>query len=510
MADLNYWAGDPFDTQLNQLKSALSTNEALITLTGEAGVGKSALCHEFQAIAQANGDFVIYLADPPSTIKDLQQAFKSRQPQLDQYSFMTALERWLVELSQQGHKAVLVIDNAHLLNVEVSTAVRLISNLQTQTCQLIQVLLCAQPQMFKVMGQPQYGGLLQRVSHRLELLPLTKAQLHQLVNDCYSVHLAPAALSLMYKLSQGKPGIAVSMAQMLGQQSSANQSGTGELSKSQFGRAIADNVQFRRLLNRHRLSQSILPIGILAAATIGLYLYVYSEPLNAEPTVLTDKVHTAKVDTAKVLTAKANAEKVAINAPIQVPVQTQIHTPEQQKPITLQTTEEHTALITTPAQEEALEPEIEAEVTEKIKPQQIVKAQEEPQEEQLTTPPPPTKAQIEQAVMQAITQWTTAWQAQDVDGFFSAYATQFTPDDKTSHKQWRKQRMIRIIRPLWITLNVDDIQIMNTSDQRIFSQFWLSYASPNYQDKTLKQLEWTQHDGRWVIATEQNIRLLRP
>ncbi|MCJ8270714.1 MAG: ATP-binding protein, partial [Psychrosphaera sp.] len=274
MADLNYWAGDPFDEQLNQLKSALTTNEALVTLTGEAQVGKSALCQEFQAITQANGDFVIYLANPPTTSKDLQQEFKSRQPRLDQYSFMTVLEQWLVERSQQGQKTVLIIDNAHQLNVEVCTTIRLISNLQTETRHLIQVLLCARPQMYKVLGQPEYGGLLQRVSHRLELLPLNKTQLHQLVNDCYSVHLAPATLSLMYKLSQGKPGIAVNMAQMLGQQGSTGQSSTGELSKRQFGRAISHNTQFGRLLTRHRLSQSILPASVLTAALISLFLYI--------------------------------------------------------------------------------------------------------------------------------------------------------------------------------------------------------------------------------------------
>jgi hypothetical protein len=478
MADLNYWAGDPFDTQLNQLKSALSTNAALITLTGEAGVGKSALCHEFQAIAQANHDFVIYLADPPSTIKDLQQAFKSRQPQLDQYSFMTVLERWLIEQAEQGRKAVLVIDNAHLLNVEVSTAVRLISNLQTETQHLIQVLLCARPQMYKVMGQPEYGGLLQRVSHRLELLPLTKTQLHQLVNDCYSVHLAPAAVSLMYKLSQGKPGIAVGMAQMLSKQSSTNQSSTRELSKSQFGCGIRDNAQFNRLLKRHRSSHLIVPAGILTAALISLFLSIYP----VEPTVET-AIYTAKVQEQ--------------SEPAPAPKRIHIKAPALQK-----AAEAQTASLQPPLQEDITPP-----FTLAPKPEEKVKeeAKEEPKEEQPTTITTPSKAQIEQA----ITQWTNAWQSQDIDGFYAAYASQFTPNDKTSHQQWRKDRMIRIIRPMSITLNVDDIQIVNTSDQRIFSQFWLSYTAPNYQDRTLKKLEWTQQDGRWVIITEQNIKLLK-
>ncbi|NQZ11048.1 MAG: AAA family ATPase [Algicola sp.] len=475
MADLNYWAGDPFDEQLNQLKSALSINDALITLTGEAGVGKSALCQEFQAIAQANGDFVIYLANPPSTIKDLQQAFKSRQPQLDQYSFMTVLEQWLVERAQQGRKAVLIIDNAHQLNVEVCTTIRLISNLQTETRHLIQVLLCARPQMYKILGAAEYGGLLQRVSHRLELLPLNKTQLHQLVNDCYSVHLAPATLSLMYKLSQGKPGIAVNMAQMLGQQGSSGQgstgqSSTGELSKRQFGRAISHNAQFSRLLKRHRLSQSILPTSVLTAALVSLFLYNYPVQPTIDPVIYTAKVQEQ---------SKPVPDDLFVQDPAQVPVQ--------QKTAT------------------ALLPEVKVEAKEVIEEKVKEEVESQEKEAQPTTLIPPPKAQIEQAVAQ----WASAWQAQDVDGFFSAYTSQFTPNDKTSHPQWRKERMIRIIRPLWITVNIDDIQIMNTSDQRIFSQFWLSYAAPDYQDKTLKQLEWIQQDGRWVITTEHNIKLLR-
>jgi hypothetical protein len=104
-----------------------------------------------------------------------------------------------------------------------------------------------------------------------------------------------------------------------------------------------------------------------------------------------------------------------------------------------------------------------------------------------------------------IRDWLMAWQDQDVDNFFSYYHTDFAPLYQDTLAAWRAERQDRISRPSSIMIELEDFMVEETSRIGTKVSFWMNYESPNYADRTLKEvLIGPDVDGRWRILQEYN------
>ena len=87
-------------------------------------------------------------------------------PSRDKSQVLLRLNEWLLEKYRSGSTAVLIIDEAQNLSYELLEEVRLLTNLETSTEKLLQIVLSGQPELDEKLRQPQLRQLQQRITLR--------------------------------------------------------------------------------------------------------------------------------------------------------------------------------------------------------------------------------------------------------------------------------------------------------------------------------------------------------
>ena len=83
------------------------------------------------------------------------------------------LNQWLLERYQAGERAVLIVDEAQNLSPQMLEEIRLLTNLETSTEKLLQIVLSGQPELEQKLNQPQLRQLRQRITLRAKTRQLT-------------------------------------------------------------------------------------------------------------------------------------------------------------------------------------------------------------------------------------------------------------------------------------------------------------------------------------------------
>jgi general secretion pathway protein A len=121
------------------------------------------------------------------------------------------LNSCLLRAHSQGKRVVLVVDEAQNLAPEVLEQVRLLTNLETETQKLLQIILIGQPELREMLDRTELRQLAQRVTGRYHLDPLSADESasyirHRLrVAGATSDIFSPAALREAHRLSRGVP-----------------------------------------------------------------------------------------------------------------------------------------------------------------------------------------------------------------------------------------------------------------------------------------------------------------
>ena len=113
-----------------------------------------------------------------------------------------------------------------------------------------------------------------------------------------------------------------------------------------------------------------------------------------------------------------------------------------------------------------------------------------------------TKQNNANDVIEAIKNWAGKWSAKDVEGYLASYTNDFKPDDGLSRSKWASQRRIRLRKPRYIQVGVDNFQVNFIGDAHARVTFEQDYKSDTYSDKVTKTLLMAYRNGRWLIAEE--------
>jgi type II secretory pathway predicted ATPase ExeA len=172
---------------LTGLMYGIQTRKGFITLTGEVGTGKTTLVNRlldwlhhkrartaflFNSRMNTNQlfDFILAEFDIPCDSRS-----KSQQ--------LMSLNHWLLDRYRAGETAVLIIDEAQNLTFPVLEEVRLLTNLETSTDKLLQIVLSGQPELEDKLRLPQLRQLRQRIMLRCKTAAFTKEQTHEYIAE---------------------------------------------------------------------------------------------------------------------------------------------------------------------------------------------------------------------------------------------------------------------------------------------------------------------------------------
>jgi len=167
------------------LTTALQTGEGFIKVIGEVGTGKTLLCRKL--LNEMPEHFITaYIPNPYLNPDELRRAVAVelgvKQAQRMSVSLLTQrIQNRLLELHGQGHSVVLILDEAQALPETSLEALRLFTNLETETRKLLQVVLFAQPELDERLAQMQFRQLRQRITFSYKLRAMNAVEVTQYI-----------------------------------------------------------------------------------------------------------------------------------------------------------------------------------------------------------------------------------------------------------------------------------------------------------------------------------------
>jgi MSHA biogenesis protein MshM len=215
----SYYFGLPSHKEaIEVLSTALRGGEGFIKVTGEVGTGKTLICRKL--LNELPDGFVsAYIPNPYLSPAELRRSVAAELnvelPEgTDQQEFTQLIQQRLVEIHKQHKNAVLIIDEAQALPDESIEALRLMTNLETESQKLLQVVLFGQPELDDKLKQPKLRQLLQRITFSYKLKLMDADQLYQYVRHRMAVAgyrveglFDEACCQLLHKASGGTPRI---------------------------------------------------------------------------------------------------------------------------------------------------------------------------------------------------------------------------------------------------------------------------------------------------------------
>ena len=164
---------------LAQLTYGVQEHKGFIVLTGEVGTGKTTL---IQALLQKldSNTSVAFVFNSTLSFDDLLeyalQDYGIGKAEASRVQRLVALNNYLIERRRAGQNTVLILDEAQNLEPHTLEQIRLLSNFETPTDKLLQILLVGQPELKDKLQSPQLRQLKQRIGLRCAIPPMTAAE----------------------------------------------------------------------------------------------------------------------------------------------------------------------------------------------------------------------------------------------------------------------------------------------------------------------------------------------
>jgi general secretion pathway protein A len=168
----------------NHLLFGIRERKGFVQLTGEVGSGKTTLCRSLLSQLGKNFETALILnpvLDVDQLVKAIAMEFGLNVKGLDRLETVSSLNEFLLGLADSGKDAVLLIDEAQNLTVDLLEQVRLLSNLETYDRKLLQIVLMGQPELRVRLNAYELRQLRQRITIRYHLDPLTRREVGQYI-----------------------------------------------------------------------------------------------------------------------------------------------------------------------------------------------------------------------------------------------------------------------------------------------------------------------------------------
>src|ERR1700688_368309 len=196
----------------------IQTRKGFVLLTGEVGTGKTTVLNKLLEWSRQEHISTAFMFNP-------------RLSEVEFFDFMLAdfgipsdstlksrtlmkLNQWLLEQHQRGSRAILVVDEAQNLSADMLEEIRLLTNLETSTEKLLQIVLAGQPELEQKLNQPQLRQLRQRITLRAKTRQLTLEETRGHIQERMRIAgaenpdiFSPEAVAAVHRYARGIPRV---------------------------------------------------------------------------------------------------------------------------------------------------------------------------------------------------------------------------------------------------------------------------------------------------------------
>ncbi|MFP6607584.1 MAG: AAA family ATPase [Myxococcota bacterium] len=209
------YLGEAHREGLATLVYGVQSRKGFVLITGEVGTGKTTLIHALlgQLDSTAACAFIFNpRLEPLEFFHVLFNDLGIETPCRTKSEYLLELNSFLITRLEKNETTLLIIDEAQNLSVEMLEEIRLLSNLETPTSKLIQIILVGQPELRDLLARPELRQLRQRIALRHQLRPFDEREIcdyvgERLARAGYSGRdlFKPAALKDLYNVTGGIP-----------------------------------------------------------------------------------------------------------------------------------------------------------------------------------------------------------------------------------------------------------------------------------------------------------------
>jgi general secretion pathway protein A len=204
---------------LAHLLYGINESGGFIQLTGEVGTGKTTVVRTLLSRVPHHADVAVILnprVTPVEFLLTICEELGLSVAEADRDSvkqMVDTLNRRLLSAHAEGRRIIVIVDEAQNLSAEVLEQVRLLTNLETPTQKLLQIILIGQPELRELLDRNDLRQLAQRITGRYHLKPLSREETQGYVRHRLRVAGAageiftPGALREVHRLAGGIPRV---------------------------------------------------------------------------------------------------------------------------------------------------------------------------------------------------------------------------------------------------------------------------------------------------------------
>jgi general secretion pathway protein A len=202
---------------LNCLIYGIKEKKGFVLISGGIGLGKTTICRSLLASMDDSVETALIFNTAISELDLLETILGEygiviKNGAGNKKYYIDALNEFLLGNFAAGKTTVLLIDEAQNLSRGVLEQIRMLSNLETETEKLIQIILIGQPELANTLMLPALRQLNERITVRYDLKPFSPKEVSDYIHHRLAVAQGPGsikftgrALDLIYVFSEGIP-----------------------------------------------------------------------------------------------------------------------------------------------------------------------------------------------------------------------------------------------------------------------------------------------------------------
>jgi general secretion pathway protein A len=197
----------------------IQTRKGFVLLTGEVGTGKTTVLNKVLEWSRQEHISTAFMFNPrlsEAEFFDFMLAdFGIPSDSVLKSRTLMKLNQWLLDQHKSGNRAVLIVDEAQNLSIDMLEEIRLLTNLETSTEKLLQIILTGQPELEEKLNDQRLRQLRQRITLWAKTRPLSLLETHGYIKERLRIAgcaaegeiFSPLAIEVVHRHASGIPRI---------------------------------------------------------------------------------------------------------------------------------------------------------------------------------------------------------------------------------------------------------------------------------------------------------------